>query len=454
MGTTGVSTPAGFTGNSAFSSDLAQVISRAVSIASLPMQQLQGEQSKIAGQQTELQTLSGQFQSLQSALDGINGSVGSGLYSATVGNNSILSASTSAGIAAGTYTVNVTSTGSQTNTISANGLTTVTDPSAGNISSSTAYTLTLNGQSFQLTDADGSLNDLAAAINTSGANVQATIVNVGSSSAPDYRLSIQSLDYAPDSIQLNDGTNDLLSTLSTGSYVTYQVDGQPSTPVNSDSRTLTISPGLSVSVLEPGATSVTVSQNGSSISNALSSFANAYNAVIDELSQSRGQNGGALSGQSIVYSLSEVLRSITNYTSTSSGAGSLADLGLTFDQNGHLQFDSSVFAQNTASSLNNALTFLGSESSGGFLQAANSLITSVTDPTTGLLPQESQATSDEITSLGQKISADQDQVTQLQQNLTKQMAAADALISSLEQQVTQITNLFSAMQQASKSISG
>ena len=92
MGTTGASTPTGFTGNSAFSSDLAQVISRAVSIASLPMQQLQGLQSKVTGQQTELQTLSGQFQSLQSALDGINSSVGFGLYSASFGNSSVLSA--------------------------------------------------------------------------------------------------------------------------------------------------------------------------------------------------------------------------------------------------------------------------------------------------------------------------------------------------------------------------
>lgn len=454
MGTSGVSSPTGFTGNSAFSSDLAQVISRAVSIASLPMQQLQGLQSKVTGQQTELQTLSGQFQSLQSAIDGINNSVGFGLYSASVGNNSVLSANTRPGVAAGTYTLNVTSTGTQTNTISANGLTTVADPATGDIDSSTTYSLTVNGQSFQVTDSDGSLSGLASAINASGANVQATIVNVGSSSAPDYRLSIQGLDYAPDSIQLSDGTNDLLSTLSTGSYVTYQVDGQPSTPINSSSRNLTISPGLTVSVLQAGATSVMVSQSGSGVSNALSSFANTYNTLVDEVSKSRGQNGGALSGQSIVYSLSDVLRNIANYNPGSGSTASLADLGLSFDQNGHLQFDSGAFAQNTATSLNNALSLLGSESGGGFLQAANSLIASVTDPTTGLLPQENQATSDELASLGQKISADQDQISQLQQNLTKQMAAADALISSLEQQVTQITNLFSAMQQASKSITG
>lgn len=452
MGTT--SSPTSFTGNSAFSTDLAQVITRAVGIASLPMQQLQGEQAKVTGQQTELQALAGQFQSLQSALDGINSAVGVGLYSASVGNDAIASASTSTGIAAGSYTVSIGSIGSQSNTISSNGLTVVTDPSTGNIDASTSYTLTLNGQAFQITDSDGSLSGLAQAINASGANVQATVVNVGSQSAPDYRLSIQSLDYAPDTIQLSDGTNNLLDTLSTGSYVTYQVDGQPSTPINSTSRTFTISPGLSITALQAGATTIAVSQSGSGISNALSSFANAYNTIVDELGKSRGQNGGALSGQGIVYSLSNVLRQIATYVGSSGNSTSLTDLGLSFDQNGHLQFDPNTFSQNTAASLNSALAFLGSESGSGFLQAADGMLASVTDPISGMLPQEIQSASDEITSLGQKISTQQTQISQLQQTLTKQMAAADALISSLEQQVTQITNLFTAMQQASKALNG
>ena len=454
MGTTGTSSPTSFTGNSAFSNDLAQVIARAVGIASLPMQQLQGEQAKVTGQQTELQTLAGQFQSLQSALDGINSAVGVGLYSASAGNDTIASASTSTGVAAGSYSVNIGSIGSQSNTLSSNGLTMVTDPSTGNIDASTSYTLTLNGQAFQITDSDGSLSGLAQAINASGANVQATIVNIGSQSAPDYRLSVQSLDYAPDTIQLSDGTNNLLDTLSTGSYVTYQVDGQPSTPINSTSRAFTISPGLSITALQPGTTTITVSQTGSGISNALSSFANAYNTIVDELGKSRGQNGGALTGQGIVYSLSNVLRQMASYVGSSGNTTSLTDLGLSFDQNGHLQFDPSSFSQNTATSLNSALAFLGSESGSGFLQAADGMLASVTDPISGMLPQEIQSASDEITSLGQKISTQQSQISQLQQTLTTQMAAADALISSLEQQVTQITNLFTAMQQASKALNG
>ncbi|MBV9502006.1 MAG: flagellar filament capping protein FliD [Acidobacteriaceae bacterium] len=453
MGTTAVN-PGSFTGSSAFSSDLQQVIARAVGIASLPLTQLQTEQSTLTGQQNELQTVSSQFRSLQTALDGINNALGLGSYGAVVSNESVLSASVSTGVSAGSYTVAVSNIGSQTNTLSNDGLVTVTNPSSQNIDISSTYTLRVNGQSFQLTDSSDSLNGLAQGINTSGASVQATIVNVGSSSAPDYRLSIQSLNYAPDTIQLSDGSKSLLQTLGTGSYVTYQVDGQPSTPINSSSRTLTISPGLSVNVAAAGTSTVTVSQTGASVSSALNTFASAYNTIIDELAKSRGQNGGALTGQSIVYSLSSALTSLANYTSTSGGVQSPSDLGLSFDQTGHLQFDSTAFSQISSTSLNAVLNFLGSKSGGGFLQAAGNILTSITDPTNGLLPQETQSLSSEASDLTQKINSDQDQVNQLQQTLTQQMASADATISNLEQQVTEITNLFSAMQTESRAISG
>jgi flagellar hook-associated protein 2 len=449
MGTSAVS-PASFTGNSSFSSDLQQVITRAVGIASLPLQQLQIQQSQLTAEQNELQTVSTQFTALQTALDGVNTALGVGSYGAVVSDQSVLSASVSAGVNAGSYTVSVDNIGSQTNTLSNNGLLAVTNPSSQNIDTSSAYTLTVDGQIFQVTDSTDSLNGLAQAINASGANVQATVVNVGSGSTPDYRLSIQSLNYAPDTIQLSDGTNNLLQTLSGGSYVTYQVDGQPSTPINSSSRTLTISPGLSVNATAAGTATVTVSQSGASVSAALNSFASSYNTIVDELAKSRGQSGGALTGQSIVYTLSSTLNNLASFNSGSGTVQSLSDLGLTFDQSGHLQFDSSTFDQTSSTSLNGVLNFLGTESGGGFLQAANNLLTSVTDPTTGQLPQETKSLSSEAADLSQKISTHQNEVNQLQQNLAHQMASADATISSLEQQVNEVTNLFSAMQTQSR----
>ena len=177
MGTTS-STPTTFTGNSAFSADLQQVITRAVNIASLPIAQLQGQLGILTNQQTELQTLGSKFQSLQNALGSIDSASSANSFSASVDNQLVASASVGSGAQAGNYSVNVLSVGSQTNTISPNTIPAVPDPASGNISSSSTFTLTVDGQTFSISNADNSLNGLAKAINASGAAVQATIVNV------------------------------------------------------------------------------------------------------------------------------------------------------------------------------------------------------------------------------------------------------------------------------------
>jgi len=351
-----------FNGNSAYSAQLNNVISRTIGFATLPITQLQNQQSTLTNQQSEVQTLGSDFESIQAAIGALNSAASTASYAAAVDVPTVATASVANGALAGSYALNVTSIGSLTNTISASGTAAVTDPSSQSISSASTFNLTVDGKSYSLTPASTSLNALVASINSSGANVQATVVNVGGSASPDYRLSVQSTQYAPDTIQVNDGTNDLLTSLSAGTYVTYQVNGQPSTPINSSSRNLSISTGLTADVLATGSANITVSQSTSNISNALSSLVTAYNAGVDELAKNRGQSGGALVGNSLVSQLQSALNAVGSYTgsSPSSGVNSLADIGLTFDQSGHLQFDESTF--DSASSLHpSALaSFLGS----------------------------------------------------------------------------------------------
>jgi flagellar capping protein FliD len=148
-----------------------------------------------------------------------------------------------------------------------------------------------------------------------------------------------------------------------------------------------------------------------------------------------------------VYELQSTLQTLATYTAPSGTPQSLTQLGVAFDQTGHLQFDTTAFSQNSTSAI---LNFMGSESTSGFLQAATTTLTGLTDPVTGLLPNASKSISGEISDIGTKISADQDLVTTLQQSLTKQMAAADAAISSMEQQVSELNNLFTDMQNNAK----
>ncbi len=447
--TTSSTSSTSFTGSSSYSADLQSAITRAVSLASLPLEVLQNQQSSLTNQQSEIGTITSKFSSLQTALDSINSAVGTGSFSATSSSTSVATAYAGTGVRVGSYSLNVLNTGSHTNTLSADGLTTVSDPSSGNISSASALTLTVDGTQYQIPNS-GSLNSLADAINGSSAGVQATLVNVGSSSTPDYRLSIQGSKYAATSIQLADGSTSLLNTLTTGTNVSYQVNGQTNI-LSSDSRALTLSTGLTVNVLQAGSADISVSQGSTQAANALSAFATAYNNIVDELAKSRGQNGGALSGQSIVYTLSSSLHNMLDTAAQSGNISSLSDLGLSFDDSGHLDFDSSAFNTATSSSLSDVLSFLGSESTGGFLKTADAALSGITDSTTGLLATTNSSLTDSLTNLAGKISDKTDQISTLQTNLTAQMSAADATIASLQQQVSYYTDLFTTMRANSNS---
>lgn len=303
MGTTSsaassLSNPITFSGQSTFSSSFQQVLQRAVSIASLPMQEVQGQVTALQSQESDLNGMQSVFASLQSSLQAIASSM-SGSVSASSSDSSVVTAAAESNTLPGTYSIQVSDIGSSTTTISNAGTTPVTDPSTQNISSSSNYTLTINGTPTTLTLTSDTLDSLATAINDSGLGVSATIVNLGSNASPDYRLAVASTELGADTIQLNDGTNNLLSTLQTGTDAQYTVGGNTTTQT-SKSDQITLAPGLTATLLSsaPGETvNITVAANEDSLSSALSSFATAYNSAAGAIASERGQTSGALAGK-------------------------------------------------------------------------------------------------------------------------------------------------------------
>ena len=443
MGTS-ITTPvtASFNGTSTYASSLQQVITKALVLASLPMQYLQGEQTDIQNKISAEQSLQSKITSLNSALQGLSTSSGS-LLSTSVSDPTVAQATAGAGALAGTYTLDVTTAGSYSTAISQSGLTTVSDPSSQSISSSSSFTLSVGSTQYTIQPSGNNLNALADAINSSGAGVQATVINVGGST-PDYRLALQNTSYGADAIQLNDGTSDLLSTLATGQDAVYRVNWQPSGGISTTSPTVTIAPGLTATLAGAGTTTINVGLSTSSLSDALNTFVTAFNNAQAELQKSYGQNAGPLLGDSSVFSTSNALRQLVNYVGTGNMT-SLTDLGIEFTQQGTLTFDSSKVSSLSSSQLSDLTAFLGDPNTGGFLQSATNTLNGLLDPTNGLLPNEINDLNNQSTEQSQRIAQEQNSLNQLQNNLTTQMAAADALIASLQQQTNFLTQLFSTM---------
>ena len=205
------STSAIFTGSSQFSSSFQTVIQNAVQLASLPMEQVQNDVSSLQSQSTELSTLNTDFGTLQTAIGNLDSALGLSSYSASatssVSGTSVASVALSGTPGVGTYSLEVDGVGSYATAMSSGA--SVADPTKSSISDATKYTLTVGTTSTAITPTGNTLSDLVNAINSSGASVTATMVNLGSTATPNYQLSIQNGKLADTTIQLtaNDGSN-------------------------------------------------------------------------------------------------------------------------------------------------------------------------------------------------------------------------------------------------------
>ncbi len=430
------------TGSSTFASDLQSALNRAVAIASLPMQLLQADQSQLNGRASELGALASLFTNVQGSLQSLASSTSGGALGATVSDSSIVQANLTGTPLPGTYTVDVLDPGSSASAISVAPSTLVTDPSTQDISQSASFTLTVGAQTFTIQPQTQSLNALAAAINSSGAPVHALVINLGSPAAADYRLVVQGSSLGDVAIQLNDGPNDLFTSLSAGSNASYTVNGQPPGGISTSSSTVTIAPGLNVTLQKGGIANVTVAASLNSVSTSLVAFVAAYNSAVAELQKNRGQNGGALTGDSVVLSMQQALRQIINYTGSSGSITSLTQLGVKFTQQGTLTLDSTALGNLSQSQITDALSFLGDPNAGGLLQFASHTLNGIVDPTEGLIATEAKAFQTQNVRDQQQIARAQARITQLQANLQAQMAKADALIATLQQQNTFLQGLF------------
>jgi flagellar hook-associated protein 2 len=437
------STPTTPPSSSKYSSDLQQVLSRAVAIASLPLTQLNNQMNGLQNRSTALSSLNGKFSALQTALQVVSTAVVSS--SAQVSDSSVLTAETDS--KPGSYAIHVVTAGGPSSALSTSG---IQDPFTQSITAASSLTLTVGGIPVTVEPAANTLSALADAINSSGANVTAAIVNLGSPSAPNYQLSLQSTKLGNISIQLNDGT-DLMGALTAGTEAQYQINGQPSpTPISSDSSTVTIAPGVTVDLLNTGDSKVVVSQSSSAQANALSSFVAAYNAAVDTLGANRGTGGGALTGDALINTLSQSLRNISGFAGGTGAVQNLTDLGLTFDKTGHLNFDQTVFNSVSAAHPSDVSAFLGSPLTGGFLKDATDTLNGLEDPTTGTIEATITSVQTAIDKQNQKISDEQTRIDALTTSLTAKIDAADALIASLEQQQTYFTTLFTDMNAINK----
>jgi flagellar capping protein FliD len=322
---------------------------------------------------------------------------------------------------------------------------------AGSLST---YNLVIGTAKYAFTPASNSAADVVSAINSLyGSQVHASVVDLETGGSPDQRIALQGPSGSTYDIQKTTAAN-YQTEQTAGSLASYQINNSGVTNT-STTRNIVVSTGITATLVgtsggtPAGSTPVgiTVTRSTDALNTALSGFTDAYNAAETELETQRGQQSGALQGQSIVNQLSGILSSISTFSSNGNVNG-LEALGLDLGTNGQITYNALTLMSADLTNSTGVTAFLGSAAGGGFLKNATDALTSLEDPTTGLLKTNEADLKTQATNLGTTIAAKQATVDAMQLQMQNQMAAADALISSMEQQYNYLSGLFTAQQTA------
>src|SRR6266849_5226381 len=312
-------TPLSFTGLSQFSNDFQTILTRAVSIAQLPIKAMQNQQSNLLQEKQLATSLENAVSDLASSLTNL-GSVGSnqGLATSSSDTSKVVINGSSLTTPASYAITNISSIASAASATTATGY---ADATTAAVSSTGTMQLKINGvavsPNISLDAAHNNLNGLRDAINGLNAGVTASVIGTGTGATP-YYLSISANSTGLNAITLFDdpagaNTQKALNG-SSGANADFYVNGAH---VTSQTNVFSnVIPGVTFTIVgqTSGAEAVTLSaaSDSTQLSNALQDFVSKYNAVGALLNAQIGTAAGLLTGNSLIYNIQSELRGLVN----------------------------------------------------------------------------------------------------------------------------------------------
>ncbi len=368
--------------------DVNSLVTSLMSVESKPLTQLQNQQTSYQTQLSAVGSLKSALSTFQTALSSLTNASNYSGMKASGYDTSVLSTSVSGSAKAGSYAVNVTQL-AQSQVLAAQGQTSTTAAIGGGSSTTISFsfgsvsggsfangkytgsTFTQNGNlpggSITIDSSNNTLAGIRDAINSANLGVSASIVNDGSGSP--YRLVLTSTaggsnsemkisvsgDATLQSLLSQDpaGTQNMTE-VTTGQNAQATING---IAVQSPTNTLSnVVDGTSFTLAKTGSTTVTVANDPTATTTAVTNFVNGYNALRTQLNNltkidtSNSANNGPLAGD---VSTKTLINQITDVLGQAVGNGqyqSLGSVGVTMGSDGTLSVDNTKLSAAIAAS--------------------------------------------------------------------------------------------------------
>ena len=427
-------------------------------------------QNKVSSAQTQISVfnqIKNALDSFESVVNGMNTSSGFISRASTMTDSSVATATVDSTAQPGSHTIQVTSLAQFQRQISD---TSYASSSSLNFNSGT-ITIGKTGStdtpvSITISEGQNSLSGIVSAINGSGANVSATIINDGSG----YRLIVTGKDtnnYTMDASGLTTAPlapNGDVYEAPTFANGTGYLEGQPSSfTVDGIAMTRTsnsvsdVIPGVTLNLLKDGgsSTTLTVTSDIAGVTAKINSFVNSYNTAMTLLSKqssydSTTKTAGTLAGDSTVRDIKRQLQSVISsaVSGVNGNLNVLSSIGISTNyQDGTLKVDSTKLATALNTNFdavadlfthNNGNTGLAANQYGIAQQLSTKLdqITRIYEGDTsssnnGKIASRIKMLNDIISDTNKRIADMEDQLTRKQDQLKKQFATMESLVSSI-----------------------
>jgi len=234
-----------------------------------------------------------------------------------------------------------------------------------------------------------------------------------------------------------------------GKDASLNVDGLD---VTTSSNTVSgVIPGVTFQLLAPSSSNsvqVQITNDNSSIEQAMSSFATAYNAVVADIKAQEGKdasgNAQPLYGDPTLALIQSQLASGLLNGSANGAISNLGQLGLSMGRDGTLTFDASALEDSLNTNFDDVMGYLQNKDSFGqtMTKSLNGLSSSLTSGVIYLALQQNSA---QEASLNKSISDQETRIAADKVRLTSQLNAANQILQGLPDQLNQIDQLYNAV---------
>jgi flagellar hook-associated protein 2 len=417
---------------------------------------LQTQKTDASSRNIALQTFNGKIAAFLSAVDKLKNPDDFLIPKVTSSNESVLTATVESGAQNGSTEITVNNLARPAIAASANGKIAATSTVATG-SGSFAFRVGPTGTVQTIAvDATTTLDGLAAAINALGAGATASVVNVGTTASPDFRLRLGSdqSGLANAVSIVTDDTTLGVSVTQTGLDASFNVSGFPD-PLTRDSNSVTgVIPGVTLNLADKGGpVTVTVANNADAVTAQVDAAVKAFNDIItfvggesaitqDTTTADHSVSIGPLALDSTVRGVIDSLRRLISDPApgVSDSYSVLAQVGITTARDGTLTFNQTTFGTELAARGSDvAKLFGGSGSTPGIADRISDYLTAVTQAG-GLIDVHNTAVGKEISSLEDRIAAGQRNLDAFEANLRAQFTSLEVLVGSLKSQGDFLTN--------------